>query len=334
MPVHKPAVPDVSLESVYSKIKDGDFKNSARQFFLWWSGLHWIIRLLVVGLAVGLPMLLIVADVAQESPPGGIVVSVILIPLGLFSIIALARPEPAPNLAWRLSVWAATRRDRAREGGKIRRWFFRPFYASLCGSATLTKSIRDIYVRAGTTFALQFCALCLALAFAYVAIVAVIVIVFLILALWFISLMLSEGFSSSSSSGRSYSYSERTSARRSTKRTDLFGDEYIQHQDASGKNIGYTENRVDIFGNVYQQHLAQDGTKIGTSEDRVDIFGNNYQQHFDEGGNQAGHTESREDIFGDPYSQHYDQQGNKTGYSEVRSDFFGDPYVKHEREDK
>jgi len=268
-------------------------------------------------------LLFISASDADLTTPGGFVFSLILLPIALGALIALARPDPVPGWMERFVTWSSMKGSQAREKGTfLAKWFFRPFYALLSGSNSITTSMKDPYLRAGSTLALQFFALYLALFVAYAAIMIVIGIAIILFVLWIISLMLSEGLS-----GGTRSYSGRSETRET-----LFGRKYTQHLDSSGNKIGYTEQRTGFFGNQYQQHFSQDGEKTGRTDAREGIFGNQYQQHFDADGSKAGYSESKEGLLGNRYVQQYDQDGEKTRRSELREDFLGRKYVAHEDE--
>ena len=313
-----------SLADVYSTLGSGGVDEAAKQLSHWWRALRWEIRLTIVATALALTMLLFIfASGVDLNTSGGFVLSLILLPVVLGALVALARPDPVPGWMARFIGWSAMKRDRAREKGTfLAKWFFRPFYGLLCGSNSATASIKEPYLRAGSTLALQFFALYLALFVAYAAIMVVIGIAIIVFVFWIISLMLSEGFSSGS---RGYSG-------RSETRETLFGRKYTQHLDSSGNKTGYTEQRTGLFGNQYQQHFSQDGEKTGRTDAREGLFGNQYQQHSDADGSKAGYSENKESLFGSRYVQDYDQDGEKTGRSEVREDLLGRKYVAHEDE--
>lgn len=337
-----------SLADVYSTLGSGSVNEAAKQLSHWWSALRWEIRLSIVAPALALMMLLFIsASGVDLSTPGGFVLSLILLPIVLGALVALARPDPVPGWMARFIGWSAMKRDRATEKGTfLAKWFFRPFYGLLCSSNSITASIKEPHLRAGSTLALQFLALYLALFVAYAAIMVVIGIAIIVFVFWIISLMLSEGFSSGSTS-RTYS---RISSRRSrddtesdypqsgkrsgytTPATGIFGNKYQQHHNKDGTNAGYSEQQKGIFGSQYTQHYADDGSKAGYSEGQKGIFGNQYTQHHDQDATNAGYSERQKGIFGNEYIQHYDQEGNKTGRSEVRKDIIGNEYVKHEDE--
>jgi hypothetical protein len=337
-----------SLSDVYSKLRLGAVNEAAGQLSRWWGALRWEIRLTIVATALALTMLLFISVSGVElNTPGGFVMSLILLPIVLGALVALARPDPVPGWMARFTGWSARKRDRARDKGTfLANWFFRPFYALLCASNSVTAPIKEPYLRAGSTQALQFFALYLALLVAYAAIMVVIAITVIVIVLWIFSLILSEGFSSGSSS-RAFSH---VSSRRSrddqdsdyaqsrnrsgyTKpATGIFGNKYQQHHNKDGTNAGYSEQQKGIFGNQYTQHYSGDGSKTGYSESQKGIFGNKYTQHHDQDATNAGYSERQKGIFGNEYVQHYDQQGKKTGRSEVRKDIFGNEYVKHENE--
>jgi hypothetical protein len=320
-----------TLSGVYSNLKTGEVEQAAAELQRWWWWLHWGIRVAAVTAALGIPLMLFVSSAARSNDPAGsLVVWLFLLPFWSGAIIALARPEPALNRMDRFIGWSAMKRDRSRDKGTFTsRWFFRPFYGSLCGSASVTGFITEPYLRTGVMVALQFFAIYVALMVAYVAIAIVIAIVFIMIMIWILTLMLSEGSSGSGSGSR---YVARRIARKSEQRTGLLGNKYAQHYDDEGRKAGYTEQRTGLLGNQYQQHYSQEGDKVGYTEDRTGLFGNQYQQHLDQEGSKSGYSEDRQGLFGNHYVQHYSQEGEKDGRSEVRKDLFGKEYVKHEDE--
>jgi hypothetical protein len=292
-----------------------------------WRAAHWVIRLVIVCVVMAVPVILLISSTTGGRDSGGaVVMGLILIPLALGAVIALAQPEPVLGWMDRFTIWAGRKRERSKSKGTfLARWFFRPLYASLSGSATVTRPISAPYLRAGVMVALQFFAVYMAMLIAYAAIIVVLAIVFIILMLWIISAILSGGFSGDSARD----YAVRRVVRRSQRRTGILGDEYTQHFDSSGRKAGYTQERKDIFGRPYQQHFTQDGKKVRYTEDRQDLFGDHYQQHFSQDGKKSGYSEDRKDLFGDEYIQHFNEQDRKSGRSEVREDIFGDKYIKH-----
>lgn len=322
----QPLTPATTLGGIFSRLKDGEAEQAGRELIRWWHALHWSIRVMVVTIALAALMMLMISQAGRVNLPA----LFFLVPFGLGAIIALARPEPALGRMERFVRWSAMKRERAKDKGTfVYLWFFRPLYASLCGSATVTGFIKEPYLRTGVIITLQFFTICIALVIAYAAIAVVIAFVALMIALWILSFALSDKSSSGSSVS---SYAARRIARRSERRTGFFGNEYQQHYNDEGGKAGYTEQRTDFFGKPYQQHYSQQGDKSGYSEGRTGFLGDQYQQHFDQNGSKAGYSEQNQNFFGTQYVQHHDDQGNKTGRSEVRKDFFGREYVKHEDE--
>ena len=116
---------------------------------------------------------------------------------------------------------------------------------------------------------------------------------------------------------------------RSEKKTDFWGNEYIQHYDDRGQPIGRSEVKTDFWGNEYVQHYDNKGQTTGRSEQRESFFGGSYTQHYDNKGQATGRSEQRETLFGNTYTQHYDNKGQATGRSEQRETFFGNTYTQH-----
>jgi hypothetical protein len=320
-----------TLDGVYSRLNSGNAEMAAGELIRWWQALYWPIRVAAVTAVLGVFLMLFFSSAVRTGDAGSnLLASVFLMPIAFGAIVALARPEPALDRMARFIRWSAMKRDRARASDRfVTRWFFRPLYGSLCGSATATVFIKEPYLRTGVMIALQFFAVYVALMIAYAAIAIVVAFVFLMIVIWIMSLILSEGSGGGGSSSR---HAVRKIASRSRQRTGFFGNQYIQHQDDQGHNTGYTEQRTDFFGRPYQQHFSQEGGKAGYSEEQQGFFGNRYVQHLNQEGTKAGYSEDRQGFFGNEYLQHYDERGNKAGRSEVRKDFLGNEYVKHEDE--
>jgi len=332
-PMPATLAPPPTLAHTYECIRLGEYDQAASELLRWWHSLHWAIRVAAITVLLALVCIGLFSTLARDLREGGLVMlALLLVPLSAGAIIALAQPEPMLAVMAGFASWTAMKRDRARDKGTfLARWFFRPFYGALSGSAQLTGFIHPPYLRAGATVALQGFAFYLALLVAYVAIALLVAIVFIMIALWLFSLMLSQGSSSGSSRSTSRILT-RAVARRSERRTDLFGNSYVQHLDEAGRPVGTTRERTDWLGNAYQQHEDQAGKQTGHSQQRNDLFGNAYQQHYTEESKEAGYSENRQDLLGNPYVQHKDEQGHKTGRSEAREDWLGKPYVKHEGE--
>ena len=313
-----------SLSDVYTTLGSEGIREAAKVLSRWWGALRWEIRVTVVAAALALTAVLFIsASGVDPGTPGGFVFSIVLLPIVLGALVAVARPDPVPGWIARFIAWSAMKRRLATEKGSFpAKWFFRPFYGLLCSSSSITSSIREPYLCAGATLALQFFAVYVALFAVYAAIMVVIAVAVILFVFWFISLMLSEGFSSGS---------RRYSGRSETRET-LFGRKYTQHFDSSGEKAGYTEQRAGLFGNQYQQHFSQDGEKTGRTDARESLFGNKYQQHYDGDGSKAGYSENKEGLLGNRYVQEYDQDGEKTRRSELREHLLGGKYVAHEDE--
>lgn len=101
------------------------------------------------------------------------------------------------------------------------------------------------------------------------------------------------------------------------------------------QNKGHSEAKEDLFGKEYIQHYDESGRKCGTSWEKEDIWGKPYIQHEDERGKITGHTEFKKDWLGDPYLSRSDKLWKKTGESFKAKDFWGDEYTNNtDREGK
>lgn len=52
----------------------------------------------------------------------------------------------------------------------------------------------------------------------------------------------------------------------SEKKTDVWGNEYVQHYDDAGKRHGWSELKQGIFGDRYVQHYDNGGNKVAWSD--------------------------------------------------------------------
>jgi len=312
----------VDTNQIYSHLKDGRFREAFQTLWQWWLETKWEARFVGIGMVI----LLLLAWIYSAA---GFVLSLLAAPLGICALIAVARPAPVPDRVDGLVRWAGDKRQKAlAKGTFFAKWVMRPFYASLSGEATLTRPIKDRYLRAGVTITLQIYTLYLALFIASVTIYMVLFLLCLAFILWMIAYALSD-HSGSRTMGRAVSWGL---SRRSEPKEDIFGRQYTQHYDENYNETGRTETREDIFGRPYQQHISPEGDDTGHSEEREGFFGDRDVQHFNEQGDSAGRSEPREDVFGREYVQHFDKEGNPAGRSEEREDIFGGKYTKHEEE--
>lgn len=310
---------------IFALLKAGQFREALDLLRLWWQELRWEIRLAVVATVVTLLLAWIF------STAGG-VAALLVLPLGICALIAIARPTTVPAKVDGFVQRMNERRQRAlAKGTFFGKWVARPFYASLSGSASLTAPIKDPYLRAGTTITVQSYAVYLALAIASIAIYAALILACLAFVLWIIAYALSDHSGSRTVSTVSRAVSWGMSGR-SEEREDVFGRQYTQHYDDEYNQTGSTETRQDVFGRDYRQNISPEGDYTGHSEQREDIFGNPYTQRFNEQGDQVGHSEEREDVFGRKYVQHFDEEDNPVGRSEERENIFGQKYTKHDEE--
>ena len=308
-----------ALSDAIAHVKAGEMRQAISDLLRWWQALRWEIRLAVVTTCVVVLLVILYAS-------GSALLSLLLIPFCPALILTLARPEPMLGKVDRFIQWCALKRDQSKaKGSFLATWFFRPLYAGLSGSATLTAPVKDPYLRAGLTLGLQIFALFLALFVAYAVVMLVIALLFIALMFWIVSFILSEE-KSAPNVGR------WVTRGRSETQQDILGNEYAQRYDDQGYKVGYSEKCTDMFGNEYQQHFSQEGKKTGHSEAKTDLLGQPYTQHYDQQGARAGSSEDQTDLLGDPYVQHYDEQGRRAGRSEERTNILGDKYVKHEEE--
>jgi hypothetical protein len=91
---------------------------------------------------------------------------------------------------------------------------------------------------------------------------------------------------------------------RSEERTNIFGEKYVVHYDASGHKVGESQERSSIFGD-YTEHRDASGHKIGESQERSSIFGD-YTEHRDASRHKVGESQERSSIFGN-YTEHEGQ---------------------------
>lgn len=120
---------------------------------------------------------------------------------------------------------------------------------------------------------------------------------------------------------------------RSEKKTNWFGQSYIQHYDSDGKKSGRSERKETFFGKKYTQHYDADDRKTGRSERKETFWGKKYTQKYDSRGEKSGTSENKKTFFGTPYRQHYDSDGNKTDRSDYKETFFGKRYVERTGEE-
>ncbi len=117
---------------------------------------------------------------------------------------------------------------------------------------------------------------------------------------------------------------------KSEKKTDIWGDEYIQHYDDQGNQTGTSRVESDIWGDTYEQHRDRDGNKSSYSTHETDLWGDQYEQHRDQDGNKSGYSTDETDLWGDHYEQHRDEDGNRTGYTTNETDMWGDRFRRHQ----
>lgn len=309
-----------TLSDAVIHLKAGEVKQTAADLLSWWQALRWEIRLAVVAACLAIPLLLLIYI------SGGFFLSLLLLPLYPMALLTLARPEPLIAKIYRFIEWCDLQRDKSKAKETfLAKWFFSPVYAGFSGSAKLTTSIKDPYLRTGLTLGIQISALFLALFVVYIVVILILVLLFLAFVFWIISFML-KGEKAAPNVGQWFTQGH------SERHFDVFGNEYAQHYDEQERMSGYSENRTDIFGNTYQQHFSQEGEMTGHSEQTTDVFGNPYTQHYDAQDAQAGHSQETSDWLGNPYVQLYNKQEEQAGRSEARTDIFGNEYVKHEEE--
>jgi uncharacterized protein len=116
---------------------------------------------------------------------------------------------------------------------------------------------------------------------------------------------------------------------KSEKKTDIWGDEYIQHYDDQGNKAGTTRVETDMWGDRYEQHRDSDGNMTGHTTHETDMWGDRYEQHRDSDGNKTGYSTHETDMWGDRYEQHRDSDGNMTGHTTHETDMWGDRYKHH-----
>jgi hypothetical protein len=114
----------------------------------------------------------------------------------------------------------------------------------------------------------------------------------------------------------------------SEKRTDFFGDEYVQHFDEDGNEAGWSQTK-EGFSGEYTQHHDNDGNEVGWSEEKDGVLVDQYTQHYDNDNNEVGWSEEKEGVLVDCYSQHYDSDNNETGWSEEKRGVLVDRYTQH-----
>jgi hypothetical protein len=117
----------------------------------------------------------------------------------------------------------------------------------------------------------------------------------------------------------------------SEKRTDIFGDEYIQHFDEDGNKAGWSQKK-EGFSGVYFQHYDNEDNEVGWSEEAESLLGDAYTQHYDDDDEKAGWSEQREHLTGERYTQHFDNDNSKAGWSETKSGILTPRYTEHHKQ--
>jgi len=115
---------------------------------------------------------------------------------------------------------------------------------------------------------------------------------------------------------------------RSEKKTDWLGNEYIQHYDDDGNEVGTSKEATSWLGDKYTQHYDAQGEESGTSKEATSWLGDKYTQHHDRDGEESGTSKADRTWLGDDYTQHYDADGNESGTSRRETDWLGNPYVE------
>jgi hypothetical protein len=168
-----------------------------------------------------------------------------------------------------------------------------------------------------------FAAVGTALLVAYALFVITLVLIAIVIGFWLLGTLLGSesnerpaGTSGSIFSGRGTSH----------RKTDFFGDGYVEHRDEDGRVIGRSRTKTDFFGDRYVEHSDKSGQKVGTSITKKDLFGDTYVKHTDSDGNNAGETRKKTDFWGDSYASHEDAEGRVVAESRRKTDWFGDSY--------
>lgn len=245
-------------------------------------------------------------------------------PVFLGAVVALAKPLRVVNWTDQVGVWVGKKRSQlSGRSGFGSRFLLRPFYWGLGKIDQWTGQIEDQFIRSGVragsyTYYIA--------AVAYVVLVATIVVIAIVLVLaaiwlgfWLLGVMLGDG--------------EGSRSGYSVRRTRVFGGEYTQHYDESGKAVGTSEDKEGILGGKYTQHYDESGRKAGYSEKNEGLLGGKYSQHYDDQGDKAGHSDEREGLLGEKYTAYYDKDGTKIGRSDKKEGLFGEQYVEHRKQE-
>ncbi len=116
---------------------------------------------------------------------------------------------------------------------------------------------------------------------------------------------------------------------RSEKKTDIWGNEYVQHYDDDGNETGRSEAKKNIWGDSYTEHRDKDGDVVGESREKSTWLGDKYTEHRDKDDNVSGRSEQKSTWLGDRYSEHRDKDDNVVGESREKSTWLGDKYVEY-----
>ncbi len=109
----------------------------------------------------------------------------------------------------------------------------------------------------------------------------------------------------------------------SVKKTDIWGNEYVDHYNTCGDKVGFSRKETGFWGDESIVHCDNAGNAIGRSYETSNIWGDKRVEHYDAGGNYAGFTSETEDFFGNKYDIHNDCVGNTVGRSD--GTLFDDP---------
>lgn len=267
------------------------------------------------------------------GPEDVIVLILLLLPLAAAGFLVITKSDSEADRVKRMQAWVRTKHETLLPERSYNKYLFRPFLWVLKPIATQTDKISNPHLSgAAWVFSTGYIALFLI----FVALVigwSIVVIALLIGALILVFAVLGE-----SSDDDDYEYESRRERfsgmpdgeGRSVEREGIFGDKYVEHQDADGNVIGESREREGLFGGTYTEHTDAEGDVVGESREREGIFGDTYTEHEDSDSNIVGESREREGIFGDSYTEHEDSDGNLVAESRKREGLLGGEYTEHE----